>query len=87
MLFGEKILAYKDEIRRDLAYLIGIESIDGERDSECERALAFLLKRAQDFGLAYEMVTDKSVHVQLGSGGRLSVTGAARVCQSSAVRV
>ena len=71
MLFGDKILAYKDELLSDLAYLLGIESIDGERDDECERALAFILKRAQDFGLSCDMVTDKSVHVELGEGGRL----------------
>ena len=71
MLFGDKILAYQDEILKDLATLLEIESVDGERSEECERALAFIIKRAQDFGLDYEMVTDKSVHVQLGSGGKL----------------
>ncbi len=71
MLFGEKILAYKEELLKDLEYFLEIESIDGEKDDECERALAFLLKRAQDFGLEYELVTDKSVHIQLGEGGKL----------------
>ena len=71
MLFGDKILLYKEEILKDLAYLLGIESVDGEKDAECERALAFIIKRAQDFGLDYELVTDKSVHVQLGEGGKL----------------
>ncbi len=71
MLFGDKILQYKDELLKDLAYLLNIESIDGEKNDECERALAFILKRAQDFGLDYQLVTDKSVHVQLGEGGKL----------------
>ena len=71
MLFGDKILVYRDEILKDLATLLGIESVDGERNEECERALAFIIKRAQDFGLDYKMVTDKSVHVQLGDGGKL----------------
>ena len=71
MLFGNKILAYKEELLKDLEYLLRIESIDREKDEECERALAFILKRAQDFGLDYELVTDKSVHVQLGEGGKL----------------
>ena len=71
MLFGDKILQYKDELLKDLAYLLNIESVDGEKNDECERALAFILKRAQDFGLDYQLVTDKSVHVQLGEGGKL----------------
>ena len=71
MLFGDKILQYKDELLKDLDYLLGIESIDGAKNEECERALAFLLRRAQDFGLDYEMVTDQSVHIQLGEGGKL----------------
>ena len=71
MLFGDKILAYKEELLKDLEYLLRIESIDREKNEECERALAFILKRAQDFGLEYELVTEKSVHVQLGEGGRL----------------
>ena len=71
MLFGDKILAYKEELLKDLEYLLRIESIDREKNEECERALAFILKRAQDFGLDYELVTDKSVHVQLGKGGKL----------------
>ncbi len=71
MLFGDKILQYRDELLKDLAYFLRIESIDGEKNEECDRALAFLIKRAQDFGLDYALVTDKSVHVQLGEGGKL----------------
>ena len=71
MLFGDRILRYKEEFLKDLEYFLSIESIDGDRNEECERALAFLLKRAQDYGLPYELVTDKSVHIQLGAGGKL----------------
>ncbi len=71
MLFGDKILPYMDELLKDLNTLIEIESVDGEKSGECERALAFIIKRAQDFGLDYELVTHKSVHVQLGEGGKL----------------
>ena len=71
MLFGDRILRYKEEFLKDLEYFLSIESIDGDRNEECERALAFLLKRAQDYGLPYELVTDKSVHIQLGDGGKL----------------
>ena len=60
MLFGDKILVYRDEILKDLATLLEIESVDGERNEECERALAFIIKRAQDFGLDYKMATEVS---------------------------
>ncbi len=71
MLFGDKILDYKDELLADLNTLIGFESVDGAKDDECKKALDFILKRAGDFGLETEKVTDKSAHVQLGSGGKL----------------
>ena len=71
MLFGDKILKYKDELLADLNTLIGMQSIDGKRDDECDRALKFIIKRASDFGLFSERVTDKSAHVELGSGGKL----------------
>lgn len=71
MNFGHKILKYKDELLSDLNTLLGFESVSGEKDDECNKALEFILKRAQDFGLASEKVTDKSAHVELGSGGSL----------------
>lgn len=71
MLFGDKILAYQDELLKDLDTLLRMESVDGVHDEECAKALAFLLKRARDFGLTGEAVTDKSAHVQLGEGGKL----------------
>ena len=70
-MLSEKILGYKDELFEDLNTLISIESIDGSRDADCEKALEFVLKRAKDFGLLPERVTDKSGQVDLGSGGRL----------------
>ena len=70
-MLSEKILGYKDELFEDLNTLISIESIDGSRDADCEKALEFVLKRAEDFGLLPERVTDKSGQVDLGSGGRL----------------
>lgn len=69
-MFGNKILNYKDEILRDLNTLIGFESVDGEKNEECDKALEFILKRAKDFGLDAEKVTDFSGHAKLGSGGK-----------------
>ncbi len=71
MLFGDKILQYKEEILEDLNTLLSFESVDGEKEGECSKAMDFIIKRARDFGLEAEQVTDKSCHVQLGSGGKL----------------
>lgn len=71
MLFGDKILQYKEEMLSDLNTLLSIESVDGEKDEECRHAMDFILKRATDFGLSSEVVTAKSCHVDLGEGGKL----------------
>lgn len=71
MLFGNKILDYKDDILADLNTLIGFESIADEKPEECRNALDFMLKRAKDFGLTGENVTNKSAHIQLGNKGKL----------------
>lgn len=71
MYFGNKILKYKDEILQDLDKLLRIESIAEEKDSECKKALDFILKRARDFGLDVKNIDDKAGHIQLGEGGKL----------------
>lgn len=71
MMFGDKILKYKDELLADLNTLIGFESVANEKPEECQNAINFMLKRAQDFGLTGEQVTDESMHIQLGSKGKL----------------
>ncbi|HCA05039.1 MAG TPA: hypothetical protein DEO32_03970 [Ruminococcaceae bacterium] len=69
MIFGSNILKYKDELLQDLNILMSLESVNGAKDEECEKALEFMLKRANDFGLYGEKVTDNSCHIKLGSGG------------------
>ncbi|MEE1318059.1 MAG: Sapep family Mn(2+)-dependent dipeptidase, partial [Ruminococcus sp.] len=71
MLFGDKILEYKDELMADLKTLMRFESVDGVNNEECKNALDFIMKRAEDFGLCAEQVTDKSAHVTLGDKGKL----------------
>lgn len=71
MLFGDKILKYSDEFFDDLNTLLQFESVDGRCPEECDKALEFILKRAKDFGLDGERVSEKSAHVTLGSGGKL----------------
>lgn len=70
-MFGDKILKYKDEILADLNTLIGFESIANENPEECQNAINFMLKRAKDFGLTGEQVTNESMHIQLGDKGKL----------------
>lgn len=71
MLFGNKILNYKDELINDLNTLLSFESVADEKPEECTKALDFIMKRAEEFGLCGELVTDKSAHIQLGEGGKL----------------
>ena len=54
MMFGDKILKYKDELLADLNTLIGFESVANEKPEECQNAINFMLKRANDFGLTGE---------------------------------
>ena len=70
MLFGDKILKYKEELLTDLNTLLSFESVDAVKDDECEKVLDFVLKKAKSFGLESEKVTDKSGHVKLGQGGK-----------------
>jgi succinyl-diaminopimelate desuccinylase len=70
MKFGNHILQYKDELLRDLNTLMSLESVSNARDEECQKALAFMLKRAGDFGLTGEQITDSSAHITLGDGGK-----------------
>lgn len=71
MSFGEKILNYKEDILRDLNTLISIRSISGQNDSECERALDFIMSKAEEFGLIKDKTASNCGHVQLGEGGKL----------------
>lgn len=43
-MFGNKILDYKDELLKDLDTLLSFESVDGEKNDECDKALDFILK-------------------------------------------
>lgn len=71
MLFGDKILKYKDEILSDLQTLLSIESVADSMPGECDKALEFVLGRAEDFGLSTERVTQQSGHITLGDKGKL----------------
>ncbi|MGN1051490.1 MAG: Sapep family Mn(2+)-dependent dipeptidase [Acutalibacteraceae bacterium] len=74
MSFGNLFLEYKEEFYSDLEKLISIESVSGEKQSECEKALDFILKRAEDFGLETKNVDNIAGHASLGKGKNLCAT-------------
>ena len=47
-MFGNKILDFKDELLKDLNTLLSFESVDGEKNDECDNALNFILKRGEN---------------------------------------
>lgn len=71
MSFGKNILKYKDEMMKDLNTLISFQSISGEHQDECEKALNFMLEKAEEFGLETKNVENIAGHAQLGEGGDL----------------
>lgn len=68
MAFGEKILRYKDAILKDLEALTAIPSVSAEGPEQPQRALEYVLQRAQEMGLETQNVLDIAGHAQYGSG-------------------
>lgn len=71
MSFGEKILDYKEDIIKDLAKLVEIKSVSAQGKEEPQRALDFVLKRAEEMGLIVKNVDNIAGHAQLGTEGKL----------------
>lgn len=71
MNFGEKILEYKEDILNDLKTLLEIKSVSSEGSENCEKALDFILKRAEESGLTAKNIENKAGHIELGNGGKL----------------
>lgn len=71
MSFGEKILNYKDDILKDLNTLVSFKSISRYYNDECEKALDFIMSKAEEFGLTSKKVASNCGHVQLGDSGKL----------------
>lgn len=74
MSFGSKILDYKDELLKDLAELISIESVYSEHPEKCVDALHWMLNKAESFGLITKNIDNKAGHAQLGEDGKLCAT-------------
>lgn len=74
MSFGELILEYKEELLKDLAELIAIESVSSSNPEKCAEALNWMLNKAESFGLTVKNIDNKAGHAELGSGGKLCAT-------------
>ncbi len=70
MSFGEKILEYKEDILKDLATLIEIESVSAQGTELPQKALEFILNRANEMGLETRNILDLSGHAQYGGGDK-----------------
>lgn len=71
MNFGKNILKYRDDILKDLKTLLEIESVSSEGSENCEKALEFVLKRAEELGLKTKNIMNKAGHIELGNSGTL----------------
>jgi succinyl-diaminopimelate desuccinylase len=74
MQFGKNILAYQDEIVRDLARMVAIPSVCSEAEegkpfgAESARALNEILKIAEGLGFATKNVGNYAGHAEYGQG-------------------
>ena len=71
MNFGKNILKYKYDILSDLKQLLEIESVSSDNTENCEKALQFILNRAEQLGLNVKNINNKAGHIQLGDSGKL----------------
>lgn len=71
MSFGEKILDYKEDILRDLAKIIAIDSVSVEGCEKPRKALEYMLKRGNEMGLDVKNVENIAGHIQYGTGEKL----------------
>lgn len=72
MSFGEKILRYEKEILKDLKTLIQIQSVSAIGSKEPQKALKWILKRADEMGLEVKEIDNIAGHVEFGAGEKLS---------------
>lgn len=71
MSFGEKILAYKEEILRTLSEVIAIRSVSAEGREKPEQALEYMLKLGSNMGFEVKNVDGQAGHIQYGNGKRI----------------
>ena len=72
MIFGEKIMDYEKDILNDIDKLIRIKSVSADDKESAEKALDYILKRAEEMGFATKKVGNIAGHAEFGEGERLS---------------
>ena len=68
----EKILEYMDEIKSDLNELISIRSVSCEGDKLPEKALDYILGRAEEMGFEVKKTGNIAGHIEYGSGEEIA---------------
>ena len=71
MSFGEKILAYKEDILQDLAHVVAIESVSVYGEEKPQQALKYVLQRAEEMGLTTKIIDNLIGHAEYGDGEKL----------------
>ena len=72
MAFGDRIMDYMSDIRKDLNELISIRSVSCESSEQAEEALDYMLKRAAEMGFVTKKVSRDSGHIEYGEGEELA---------------
>ncbi len=72
MSFGDKIIDYMDDIKKDLNELISIRSVSCESSDEAEKALDYMLEKADGMGFITKKVTRDSGHIEYGEGEEIA---------------
>lgn len=70
MVFGEKILEYKEEILKDIDNLIQIRSVSATE--QAGEALRYILKRAEEMGFKTKNVENIAGHAEYGEGKEIA---------------
>lgn len=72
MIFGEKILSYREEILYDLNELLMIPSVSGRNSAEPERALDYLLDKGTAMGFTVKKIGNIAGHIEYGEGEEIA---------------
>ena len=69
---GEIILEYIDDLKKDINELLSIPSVSCEGKEIPEKALDFILGRAQDMGFAVKKIGNIAGHIEYGEGDEIA---------------
>ena len=87
MAFGDRIMDYMSDIRKDLNELISIRSVSCESSEQAEEALDYMLKRAAEMGFVTKKVSRDSGHIEYGEGEDKNFGMSIRQIESESLRM